>query len=704
MTTMPVSSASQPQITSMMGLELPVDEKVVNYEETQKLIKWTKDAYARAKSDRTKDQLQWYMNLAFYKGDQYLEYFHAGNRLVRPKAPPYRVRHISNRIRPLIRTELARVTSQKPNATVVPASSEDEDLFAAQAAEQIWESIYFRKKIHDTFREAAWWMLITGVGFIKTYWDNNLPDGEGKPGDLCYEAITPFHLYVPNLREPSLQGQPYILNVYTRPVEWVKRFWGDKLQEPDKIKAEVVSANEIMEGAYLKIQSDTTQPDSVLVTEVWLKPGAHERFPNGGMFTMVGNEIVQLFDEFPYQHDEYPFAKLEHIPSGKFYADSTIVDVIPLQREYNRTRSQIIEAKNRMAKPQLIAPEGSINPSKITTEPGQVILYRQGFTPPQPLALQPLPAYVLNELQTTLVDIEDISGQHQVSKGSAPPGVTAATAISFLQERDDSLMSHTYASVETATETVARQSLQLVTQFWDFPRLVKTVGTDGAFNALQLSGADIKNGTDIRVEGGSALPVSKAAKQAFVMDMMKMQFIPPQEGLKLLEMGGIQSLYDQLQVDQRQAQRENLKLRQLTPEQIEQHEMLWMQATQMQDPSASTPEGEPTAPPPVVTVNTFDNHQVHIEVHDRFRKSAAFEMLTDEVKAQFEMHVQAHKMAMMGGMQDDILSQMASMAEPLGEEGMGEEMPMPGQAPGPMPGEGGNQFSGMEGMGGELSG
>ena len=221
-----------------------------------------------------------------------------------------------------------------------------------------------------------------------------------------------------------------------------------------------------------------------------------------------------------------------------------------------------------MGKPQLIAPRGSVVASKITTEPGQLIEYTPGFEPPRPMPLQPLPAYILQELDRIILDMEDLSAQHQVSKGQTPTGVTAATAISYLQERDDSVLSHTYASVEFGYENLAKQVLGPCVQYWDTPRMVKVVGTDGAHDALTLKSADIKNGTDIRMEAGSALPTSKAAKQAFIMDLMKMGFIPPEKGLEMLEIGGVQRLYDQIKIDERQAQRENLKMKLFDPQLI----------------------------------------------------------------------------------------------------------------------------------------
>src|SRR4249920_3681563 len=565
--------------------------------EAQKLVSWVGEQYSTMKSARIKLQNLWYLNMAFYYGNQYVELLPRWNKLAVPKAPPYRTRQVANRVRPMIRTEYARVTSQKPNASVVPASSEDEDLAAAYAAEQLWESICQTSKLQQHYNRAAWWMLITGVGFLKTWWDPNVLDSSQVPGSVCFGNVTPFNLFVPDLREVTLQGQPYVLNVYTKPVDWVKKFYGEKI-DGKSIVANVVSSNEIMNDAYLNLQGGTkNQPDSVLCQELWVKPGGCEYFPNGGMVQIVSDQVVGYYDQgIPYKHGEFPFTKFDHIPNGRFYSDSVIVDVISLQREYNRTRSQIIEAKNRMAKPQLIAPLGSVNASKITTEPGLLIEYRPGLNPPQPLQLQPLPNYVLQELDRSLIDMEDISGQHQVSRGTVPPGVTAATAISFLQEKDDSLLTHTYQSIEAGFEEIARQTISHVVQYWDIPRTIKVVGTDGYFDVLQLMGTDVESATDIRMEGGSALPVSKAARQAFIMDLMKMGFLDPQDGLKILDVGGVQKLWQRIRRDESQAQRENIKLKRMDPAQATEFTSQWEVLTQSgQSPMVDQQTGQPLA-------------------------------------------------------------------------------------------------------------
>ncbi len=634
------------------------------------IVAWIKSQHTKIKNDRPKIERQWYTNLAFYYGKQNVQPIDiAGStRLVTPNAPYWRARPITNKIRPIIRTELAKVTAQKPSASVIPASSEDADLFAAQAGEQIWESIYHAKKVRSVLRRAAFWTLICGNGFIKDYWDPRTIDPQsGQEGDICITPETPFHIFVPDLREEDIEGQPFVIHASTKSVDFCRLNY-EKGLNGREIKPNASAAAEILDNAFLNlVGANEVSRDQVLCLEVWAKPGAIRKFPHGALITLIGDQIVQATPGWPYEHSQYPFAKLDHIPTGKFYSDSVVTDLISLQREYNRTRGQIIEAKNRMAKPQLIAPQGSLDPSKITTEPGQVILYRQGFTPPQPLQLQGLPTYVLQELDRIQSDMDDISGQHEVSKGNVPPGVTAATAISYLQEQDDTKLSHTVESIEDAMEKVAHHTLSHVVQFWDVPRMVKIVGTDGAFDTMMLKNSDLRSNTDIRMEAGSALPTSKAAKQAFIMDLMKMGFIDPAKGLEVMEIGGVQKLYDQIQVDIRQAQRENLKMRAVTEEMLMEH----IQTTQPEsvpntDPLAQIDPNDPInptetqiEPPPIVPVNTWDEHGVHIETHNKFRKSQAFEQLPDHIKAIFEEHVQMHKeaqmqdMSMMGGDPND---------------------------------------------------
>lgn len=660
-------TALTPLQPSLGQIPAELQQVKLSSKESQELALFVNKRYAQMKTDRTQFERQWYINMAFFYGRQNVIYKNiagSGGRLIVPPAPPWRVRMVINKIRPMIRRELAKLTSQKPSASVVPASSDDADLFAANAGEQIWESMYYSRDIKATIKEAVWWQLVCGTGYIKTYWDQSLtvPAGLDEPpyqGDICYTAETPFHIFIPDLRATKIEDQPYLIHSSTRTPEWLTSRYKTALDGAE-VKPNVKGANELLNDAYLNLVGGTAfDMDAVLVHEMHIKPGAHHKFPEGGTITVTGDQVVQYMPIFAYDHGQYCITKFDHIPSGKFYATSVIEDIIPIQKELNRTRSQIVEAKNRMAKPQLIAPIGSIDVSKVTTEPGQVIMYKPGMMKPEPLPLQPLPNYVLNEVQQLLSDMDDISGQHEVTRGNVPPGVTAATAISYLQEQDDSMLSSEVDSIESGMERVAKQTLSLVGQFWDLPRTVKITGVDGSWDAAMFKGADLRGNTDIRIEAGSALPTSKAAKQALITDWMKLGFIPPEEGMAVLDMGGLVKLYERVQIDQAQARRENLKM-QNTPDELIQE--MFAPPT---DPATGQPlppeqymvdpaTGKPQLPDPVIPVNTFDNHAIHIDIHNRFRKSQAYEQLSPPHQMLFEIHVQKHMEAIaaphIGGM------------------------------------------------------
>lgn len=693
------------------------------------IVDWTKKQFGRMKEDRSFVERQWYMNLAFMYGKQYVAFRRSGTAvnsntslLWVPPAPSWRVRAIINKIRGVVRTEIAQLTNNKPNATVVPASPEERDMYAAMAAEQIWENLSSTKVFGAVLERAVWWNQVCGNGFIKTWWDFEsgtelVPGTDKKMGEAKFAHETPFHVFVPDLLQQELEEQPYLIHAQLKPVEFIKLRYSEALRNKSP-QTQETTGKEIFEAAFLNLvgAQSTQQQNRVLLLECFVKPGMHELFPEGGMYTILGDTIVQNQIGMPYSHGKYPFAKLDHIPSGKFYSTSSIEDLITLQKEYNRKFSQIVENANRMSKLGYLAEEGSIDPRKITTEPGQVVFYRGGYAKPEAAPAPPLPAYVPQILDRIANDWNDISGQHEVTHGQVPPGVTAATAISFLQERDETKMSPTFSSLERAIEKTAQMALTLVHDYWTVEKTVKITGPEGSFDSMTFKGSDLKNNLDIRIEAGSALPTSKAARQAFILDMMKMGFIKPEDGLEVLEMGGLAKIYERIQVDRRQAQRENLRMSKVTEQMLadyDQQNEEMAQAAEMNgqpspwgmepvedstgmpvvDPMTGQPMMQPKSPPLIIPTNTWDNHQAHILYHNNYRKSQAFEMLPESIKAVFEAHVNEHVQAM--GVETQTMQPRAAAGMPpvdpymMAEQGqpdpniMGEGTKSPG--PPPMP-------------------
>lgn len=696
-----MSSPSSPNLdltqSSSSPTKLPVNDgfdlqKFLDSKDAAILASWVRSEHTKAKQARTQRQLQWYTNMAFFYGQQWVEQTGSQypadlqGKLIMPKKPYYSQRKVINRTRAFVRSELAQFLSAIPNATAVPATAEDEDVRAAYAAEQAWSSIADTQKLRYHYSRAMWWTVVTGTGFIKTWWDQDITDKvSGQPGNIRFGAVTPFHLFVPDIREQQIDDQPFIINAYTKPISWCKQYFGDAIKGKD-LQPNASSANQIIEEGYLNLGNiNSNAPDSVIVYETWVKPGAHKLLPQGGVIISINDFIVSITrDGLPYHHGQYPFTKFEHIPTSTFYGDSPLVDLNPLQREYNTLRSQISEAGNRMAKPQLLAQKGSIVPAKITNEPGLVIEYKAGFAAPQPIQLSPLPQYYVDQQQRVLVDMEDIGGQHDVSRGKAPAGVTAGTAISFLQEADNAFRTPQFQNIEDGYSRIATQTIENFVQFVDVRRKIKTIGADGSFDTLLLTGADVKNGTDIRIQPGSSVGVSKAAQDARVMDMFGMGLIDQGLALRLLEVGGAQKILDIMQVAERKAQRENIKMKMLNPMELQAMEQQFQMQTQMQQ--QADPMAQPPQMPAFIKVDDFDIHEKHIEVHNTFRMSQEYEALPESVRHQFDLHVAEHE-AYLQMKQQQAMMQAAqqAMMDPQGGQNTppGATMSGNGQVPAP---------------------
>jgi hypothetical protein len=319
---------------------------------------------------------------------------------------------------------------------------------------------------------------------------------------------------------------------------------------------------------------------------------------------------------------------------------------------------------------------GSIVPSKLTNEPGLVIQYKPGMAPPQPLPLSPLPQYYLDQQDRVLNDWIDISGEREVSRGSTPPGVTSGTAISYLQEASNQYLTPQYQSIESGIEKIAVQTIELFVQYVDIPRKIRTIGADGAFDTMLLKGADIASGTDVRVESGSSFAKSKAAQEARVMDMFAVGIIDQQAAARMLELGGVQKIMDTINVAERKAQRENIKMKMLTEDDIEMARQEAMQQimTQLPPEAMQNPEImmelQNMPAPAIITVDDFDMHEIHVETHNKFRMSQEYEILSDEVKAQFSEHVSMHEQAI----QQKQLQQFLQMIPGDGTEAGGPPM------------------------------
>jgi hypothetical protein len=384
--------------------------------------------------------------------------------------------------------------------------------------------------------------------------------------------------------------------------------------------------------------------------------------------------------EFPYRHGHFPFVKIDHIPTGMFYGESVIKSLIGPQKEYNRTRSIMLESRNLAGKPQWWYTAGAFDTRKWNAKPGLLLAVQMGFDPPRPLEQPELSPSVSNDLDIVLKDMDDISSQYEVTKGQTPPGVEAASAIAYLSEENDTILYHTVQSIENAVQETGIQVLANVHDYWPAERIVRMTSKNQAMEVREFKSTDLNPRMDFRVEAGSMAPRSVAAKQAFITELMKMGAIEPTKALRYLQMSETDKMYDEMMLDQRQAQRENVYMSHGQPlyKPDTQTEQQIDPATGMPTPAYKTDvmrdpmTGEPTVDPTTgqpqtynVTVNPYDVHNTHVEEHEAYQKSQEYEFLPPEIQQIIQQHVDEHKMEL-------LKERNASQADDIAKQGTSE--------------------------------
>jgi hypothetical protein len=410
----------------------------------------------RQQQQRVNQENDWRMNLAFFEGDQYLRYNRMANRIDKlgiedGEKPRYRARMVSNQILGVVNTYLSKMTKSDPVMEASPASSENHDIKAARLGEVLFQYLWDELELDAKRDEAILYSLIMGQGFLKVFWDDTygypveylIHPQTGKAvvsddeedilrawseangvelqverffqGEVGVEVMSPFEVYLIGGHTPKTAYAAITVKGYSK--SFVKDTWGNK--------AEGIEADGQYENTLNPGEAEEKNRDLVLIKEYWQKPGGER---GEGKYIAWAGDVVLESKDFPYEDGELPFVKLGGIKSpGRKWDMSIVTHLRPLQKELNRSLSQIVEHKNLTVHPKWLSPSGSIE-GKITSEPGQVLQYRvfgHGLKP-EPIPAPGMPNYVFTHIENLLQRINDVTGQHEVTHGKVPTGVEPA--------------------------------------------------------------------------------------------------------------------------------------------------------------------------------------------------------------------------------------------------------------------------------------
>jgi hypothetical protein len=578
----------------------------------EELVVWL-DA-RRERASKRMPELRFKQNLAMVLGHQWLAWDSHRKQWAKPSveaddvnAP---IRLTINKLASIVERAVSKLTKENPLPECRPASDDDEDVGSAKVGTRILTHELSRLG-WTTYMTSFWfWPVTLGWSYTHVTW--NASDGptvldsdvEGeeplREGDIVIEEVPAYELVV----DPSavrFEDARWCVRTVCTTREDVFEKWGkDMIEGAEHGRSLMDEVNELSD---INGGGHKSSEDFVKVHQYWQLPS--RAMPKGLVITWSGKTILEGPMDYPFEH----FVPAELLPGmhdaqGRTWLD----DLIPMQVDYNDARSREAELRRTLV-PKVFFPVGSIDPNKVNTRL-QMIPFAPVNGKPE---IEVPDAKWITQFEQGMAradaEMGERSGQSDATQGQTAAS-TPAAAILALQEADDTKLAISAKMLAKHVQDVGWHMLMLVKQFWTEDRMVRTWSEDGNLEADRFAGADVANVLDVHVESASALPRSRAARTNLALQLAPLGVFPdPRFLFRILDIPGTEFMMEHMDVDARQAVRENTQLRNGV----------------------------------MAKVHSFDNHAVHITEHNNFRKTQEYEALDDELRAVFDAHCAVHE-------------------------------------------------------------
>lgn len=593
----------------------------------------------------------WYRNLAWFLGHQNIIWNEDYRRFFKAGASDNRVRMVVNLLRSAIRHNHSKLGTNEPIWFPVPATDSNTDLERTELAKILLQHEWDKNKMSRKDPKLDMWTLITGNSFSKTTWDADkgplvtikIEDEEQETqevitetlpiGDTRVEIVSPFEMILPNGHE-IFEDCPWCMQTQVKDIHELRvEFEAAKDITHDKsinmgsgfnhqnFLQKIHNVTQRFGGYFSAGNSIKDQEHLIYVHEFWVKP--QPGLEDGRYVVVAGGKVLHNVI-FPYAHKKLPYQHRGEIDtSGRVWCSSTLEDLIPIQGEYNKTKSQLIEARELMANPKWAVPVGSVdNKRAINNRAGEIIEYTG--LPPEVITPPNMPAYVVNMIQQNRVDFEDVSGQHEVSRAEAPGQVRSGSGISLLLQQDETRLRPVKKLKELAQGEMGSQLLSLLAQFVTEQRLARVVGDNNELILKNFMGPDLvgdeafKPGIeyfDVRVISTSQLPSTPEAQRQLAIDLTGTGVLNPQDEKDKIKLSSLLNFGNTLDRLDDSGQHRAMQTHEI-------NKML---------------EGEPAQ------VKRYHNHIVHMEALTKFMNSAEFLDLKPQIQQILEKHLDDHE-------------------------------------------------------------
>lgn len=505
-----------------------------------------KDKLLDESKQRTESQRE---KLLAYMGKDQYHYTKDSRQLNDPEFRKRRrvKKFIIPHINDIIETKISQMTRLKTDINVLPTHDEYSDRGAAKVSKLVIRNIFERQHLDEKMTEVQRHTRIFGESYVKICYNNDI-------GDLDPDYVEAKNMgikmdSIKRLGDVELkQYLPWRVLLQRKDnIDDVDYYFCYDIVEKDKVEAEYsnLKITEEETGVTFFDTSDLQErhlEDHVLVWEFYHKKTKF--LPNGAHIKFTSNNILED-NEYPYSMDCLNIERLTDVDvPGYLNGVSKLEYALPMQKRYDDLSTLIAKNIYLLAHPKWMLPKGAAKMEHLGND--NTIVQYSGPVPPGVVQVQPNPGEVYSFRENIKNELQVILGSHGISRGEIPKGITASSALQFLNELESERASSEIAKHGNFIRSIAKKVLSVAGDYYkpDDGRLLRVVGRDNAANIRHFDTAVLSKEYDVKFENSSGFPETMAAKKQRALEVMQYNpnVLDPERWVSVLEFGEMDRL------------------------------------------------------------------------------------------------------------------------------------------------------------------
>jgi hypothetical protein len=528
------------------------------------------------------------------------------------KRPSWKTSEIINLIWQTIQSQLPLQTDVRPKFTFM--AQEPQDIPFAEIINKICDSEWERNNWMMTVQEVILDGYITGSGISSMKYDPKLLFGLGAP---VYKSEEPLYCYPdPEANDINDDMSQAFFKAYPFPTDRLKAKYPKKAHlikpdiQSDKCSREKYELNRTyltehmstsMQMPELTFDSETPNDYAIkktMVFEAYLKPEDVEEYAEQtaegekvykvrlkypqGRYVVIANGMLLQDGPLENEDGEIPFQKyVNYADPRQFWGISEVEQLASPQMILNKILSYTIDVLLYTSNPIWIVDNSAdVDTDNLNNIPGAIVEKSPGSEVRRENG-PPLNPGFMQVLDRVIGWFNDVAGQSDFSRGEAPGGVTAASAIEQLISASRTRVRQRMRNLDCYLKNAGRQWLYRVLENYTVPRVYRLTNKDGSQYFLKFhidnveteqgpkkkatiisqdaQGANIEtkqlilNGElDLRVQSGSDLPFEAADKERKSLALFDRQIIDAEEVLEQLQYPNREKILQRLAERQQQ--------------------------------------------------------------------------------------------------------------------------------------------------------